>query len=270
MAAPVCGGPGGPGENGDMGNPVEVNVAAAGERPALGTYEELASMAEWEMVRPELTDEDILAGCAGAREYRVGTVLVRSSDVDLAARALAGSGVAVGAAIGFPHGSAQTAAKLYEGRDALRRGARELSLVVNIGKLLSRQFQYVETEIMQMAASCRESGAKLKVVYETGYLSDELKIILTKILKRTEVHFVEPGTGFGPSVALAADLAVIQPIGRDRVQYKASGVASLDEAQAAYAAGCDRFGTMAAASILDDWKAVLAEREAAAKAQASE
>lgn len=251
-----------------MGNTLDSNENSAEQRPALTSYEELAGMAEHALLQPQFTDDEILAGCRLAREYRVAAVLVRSSDVDLAARAVKGSGVAVGAAVGFPHGSMQTAAKLYDGRDLLRRGATELSLVVNIGKLLSRQFQYVETEIMQMAGSCRESGAKLKIVYETGYLSDELKIILTKICKRTEVNFAEISAGLAPPADQQADLALIQSIGKDRLQYKAFGVETLEQAMAFYQAGCDRFGSTATASILDAWRAVLAEREAAAKAQA--
>jgi len=81
----------------------------------------------------------------------------------------------VGSVAGFPHGSTTTAAKLYEARDLLRRGAREIDMVLNIGKLISRQFQYVEMELAQMAEACHDAGAILKVIFENAYLTDELK-----------------------------------------------------------------------------------------------
>ena len=101
-----------------------------------------------------------------------------------------GSGVRVASTVGFPHGSSNTAAKLYEGRDLLRRGAKEIDMVINIGKMISRQFQYVETELLQMAKSCQESGALLKVDLFEVSLTEDLKIIATKICKRIEVDFV--------------------------------------------------------------------------------
>src|SRR5690606_28758474 len=100
---------------------------------------------------------------------------------------------------GFPHGSSNTATKLYEGRDLLRRGAKEVSLVVNYGKMISRQFQHVETEILQMSESCHQAGAILKVIFENAYLAQDLKIILCKMCKRTDPDFAEPGTGFAPN-----------------------------------------------------------------------
>ena len=126
-------------------------ATAAGAYQAPTTYEELAGMIEHSLVRPDLTEDLVAAGCRLAYDYRVAAAVVKPCDVDIAVRILDGSGVAVASVAGFPHGSSNTATKLYEGRDLLRRGAKEISLVVNVGKMISRQFQYVETEIMQMA-----------------------------------------------------------------------------------------------------------------------
>ncbi|MGH9723320.1 MAG: deoxyribose-phosphate aldolase, partial [Bryobacteraceae bacterium] len=116
-------------------------------RPPLARYEDIAKMIDHSLLRPELNDEHIAEGCSVAREHQVASVTVRPSDVDLAVRMMEGSGVAVGTVAGFPHGSTTTAAKLYEVRDVLRRGVREVDLVLNIGKLISRQFQFVDTEL---------------------------------------------------------------------------------------------------------------------------
>src|SRR5690242_4340267 len=127
-------------------------------RPPLTTYESLAKMIDHSLLRPELTDEQVIAGCELAKRYRVASVCVRPCDVELAVRALSGSDVAPASVAGFPHGSTTTAVKLYEIRDALRRGAREVDMVLNIPRLLSRQFQYVETELLQAAEECHKQG----------------------------------------------------------------------------------------------------------------
>ena len=132
-------------------------------RPPLVRYGDLAKMIDHSLVRPELTDDDVIAGCRLARQYDVASVSVRPCDVELAVRELAGSSVKVGSVAGFPHGSTTTAVKLYEARDVLRRGAREIDMVLNIARLRSRQFQYVETELLQMADTCHKEGALLKV-----------------------------------------------------------------------------------------------------------
>ncbi len=224
------------------------------------TYEELAGMIEHSLVRPDMTEDQVSAGCRMAYEYRVAAAMVKPCDVDIAVRILDGSGVAVASVAGFPHGSSNTATKLYEGRDLLRRGAKEISLVVNFGKMISRQFQHVETEIMQMAESCHQSNAKCKVIFETGFLNDELKIILCKILKRAGADFAETSTAFGPAGYRAEDAAFLKTYLRGRALIKASGgIRTLEHALAVHADGCARFGTTQTEAILDAWKAHLKE-----------
>jgi deoxyribose-phosphate aldolase len=225
------------------------------------TYEALARMVDHLLLRPELSDDEIAEGCRVAREYRVASVVVRPSDVDSAVRWMEGSGVKVASTVGYPEGSTNTASKLYEGRDLLRRGATELDMTINIGKMISRQFQYVEMELMQMAKSCAESGALLKVSIGTRYLADDLKIIAAKILRRVEV----------PMVTVDYDLhelAVMAPQLKERLQMKAdSGVDSLAQALEVRESGCHRFGTTASAAILDDWKAELEQQAAGASGE---
>ena len=229
-------------------------------RPPLTTYESLAKMIDHSLVRPELTDEQVVAGCELAKRYQVASVSVRPCDVDLAVRLLGGSGVAVGSVAGFPHGSSTTAVKLYEIRDVLRRGAKEVDMVLNISRLLSRQFQYVEMELLQAVEECHKQGALLKVIFENTYLTDELKIIACRISARAEVDFVKTSTAFAATGYTLEDLKLMRQNTPERIGVKAAGgVRTLEKALEVYEAGCARFGATATGAILDAWKARLSQ-----------
>src|SRR4051794_23736589 len=230
--------------------------AGAGAQPEKETYETLAKMIDYPLLAPELTDGDIAAGCRLAREWNIGCLVVRPSDVDEAVRWLGGSGISVGSTVGWPHGTSVTGTKLYEGRDLLRRGAKEIDFVLNPGKMISRQFQYVEVELLQMAKSCLEVGAVLKVNLRSELLEDDLKIIATKICRRVDVEMM--------SIAGSADdFRVIRPLLKDRVRLKvASPLNTLAEGLDAKANGVSRFTCTAVPQMLTDWKAHL---EAAAQ-----
>ncbi len=247
-----------------MGDIVDTNGAQA--RPPLTTYEALARMIDHSLLRPELGDPQVAEGCQVAQEYGVASVTVRPSDIDLAVRLMDGSGVPVGTVAGFPHGAETTATKLYECRDALRRGAREVDMVLNIGKLLSRGFQYVESEIQQMASACHDQGAILKVIFENAYLTDELKIVACRISSRAGADFVKTSTGFAPTGATLEDLRLMRQHASPGVKVKAAGgVRTLERALEVYEAGSDRFGATATISILGDWKKRLAASQAEAQ-----
>jgi deoxyribose-phosphate aldolase len=235
------------------------SVQEAAGRPPLVTYEDLAQRIDHSLVRPELTDEDIAAGCRLALDYRVAAVFVRPSDADFAVRMLEGSSVKPGSVVGFPHGSSTTAVKLYEARDLLRRGVQEIDMVLNIGKLLSRQFQYLEMEVLQIAKACHENGAVLKVILENAYLTEDLKIIACKICKRAEADFAKTSTGFAPGGSTPQDLVLMKRVLKDYCGLKAaSGIRTLEAALEAYRLGADRIGATHTAAILDEWKAHLA------------
>lgn len=239
-----------------------MNESTPASRPPLSSYEDLARMIDHSLLRPELTEEQVEAGCRIARQFGVANVTVRPSDVDLVVPWMSGSAVAVGTIAGFPHGASTTAAKLYEVRDLLRRGAKEIDIVINVGKLLSRRFQYVETELRQAAESCHESGAILKVILENAYLTDELKIIACRICTRAQVDFVKTSTGFAPAGCTLEDLRLMRAHSGPDVRIKAAGgLRTLDMALAAYEAGCDRIGATATVGILEDWKARLKQRD---------
>ncbi|MEJ7605915.1 MAG: hypothetical protein WKF37_06535 [Bryobacteraceae bacterium] len=169
--------------------------------------------------------DDIAEGCGLAREYRIAAVLVRPCDVASAVRWMEGSGVSVAAAVNYPYGNSTTASKLYEGRDLLRQGARELDFVLNPASMRSRQFPHVETELMQIAKSCQEEGALLKVVFNNRFLNDDLKLIATKIAKRVEAAIISLDN-------TETDLALLKPIARDVIKFKCAGpVDTLEQAR---------------------------------------
>jgi deoxyribose-phosphate aldolase len=222
------------------------------------TYEDIAGMLEHPVLQPEFTEQDVHTGCEIARQYRLAAVTVRPSDVEVAVSWLKGSGVAVGSVVSYPHGACTTSAKLYETRDLLRRGATEIDTVINLGKLLSRQFQYVEMELQQMADACHEAGAVLKVAFENGFLTQDLKTIACKIVRRTGVDYARTGTPYGPAPYSLDDIALMKRLLGDAAKIKASGgVRTISDVLALCEAGCTRVGTLAAVSILEDWKAQL-------------
>jgi len=226
------------------------------------TYEDLAGMIDHSLVRPELTGAEIVAGCELARRYQVASVSVRPCDIEIAARILEGSGVKVGSVAGFPHGSSTTAVKLYEARDALRRGAREIDMVINIARLRSREFQFIETELLQMAETCHQEGALLKVIFENALLTDELKIVACRICARAGVDFAKTSTGFAASGYTPEDVRLMRAHLPEQIGVKAAGgVRTLEKLKEARLAGATRAGCTATAAILDAWRAELAGPE---------
>ena len=224
----------------------------------LASYDDLAAMIGYSMVRPDLTDEQVVAGIEKAKALKVGFVSVRPADVDLAIRTLGASAVRPGSVCGFPHGSANTATKLYEARDLLRRGAKEIDAVVTTSRLLSREFQHVQMELLQLAESCHKEGAKLTVTFESGYLTDELKIIACVCAERAEADFVKTSTGFGPGHWTANDIQLTRKHLPEEIGVEAEGVQTLDEALEAHRLGCARIRTEAPEAILQAWQERLA------------
>jgi deoxyribose-phosphate aldolase len=231
-------------------------------RPPLATYDDLARMIDLPLVRPDVPSERISGGLELAKRYGIACASVRPSDIDLAVRLLEGSRVRPGSVVGFPHGTETTATKLYEARDLLRRGAKELDVVVAIPNLLSREFQYVQIELSQVSELCHKEGATLKVILENAYLTDELKIIACRCCERAEVDFVATSTGFAPSGCTLADVKLMRQYLPDTIGVKAAGgLRTLDQVLEVYDAGCARVGTGSAAAVLDQWKARLEERK---------
>lgn len=220
---------------------------------------ELAHALEENLLGAGLSDEDIAAGCRRALGHQIAALVVRPSDVDLASRLLEGSAVAAASVVGYPYGASTTAVKLYEARDLARRGARQLEVYLNTGKLLSRQFQHVETELLQVSRACRESGVLVSAVLDGACLAADLRLIALKIAKRCEVDFLSVVPG--GAVAATEQFAFLKRALKGVAKLKAAGaVHSVDEALSAYQAGADRIATCDAGAILAGWNETRAEQ----------
>jgi deoxyribose-phosphate aldolase len=235
-------------------------------RPPLASFQDIARMIDHALLRPELTGVQVLEGLELAKRCHVASAAVRPCDIEMAVRALEGSPVRPASVCSFPHGSGNTATKLYETRDLLRRGAKEIDMVVAISKLLSREFEHVQVELLQVSELCHKEGAVLKVILETAYLTGELKIIACRCAARAEVDFVQTATGFAPAEATIEDVQLLRKHLPEGIGIKAAGLRTVDQVLEAYAAGCSRVGTDSTAAILEEWKARLA---AAASDQAA-
>lgn len=230
------------------------------EQPrALETFEALAGRIDLPLLAPTVREDAVFEACQRAAEYGLASVVVRGTDVDLARRTLAGSSVKLGASSSQPHGSAATAVKLYEVRDLLRRGVKEVEMSINVAKLASRQFHYVENELIQAAQACHEAGAILKAVLETPFLTEEQKLVAAKICKRSEVDVAVLGSEFSASFT-RADIELMVRKCTPLVKVSAAPVHTLDAALDAHEHGCERIGAPRAFALLDSWKARLATR----------
>jgi deoxyribose-phosphate aldolase len=217
------------------------------------TVSEIAGLIDHSLLRPELTDDDIRAGCRLADRYGVWSVCVRPADIASAVRLLASSTVAVGTVVGFPHGHATTATKRFETRRALDEGAREIDMVINIGALRSDRHAYVEDEIAQIVEDAHSAQGLVKVILENAYLDDDQIIAGSRLGESAGAEFIKTSTGFAPRGATVHDLLLMAGATSPKVRIKAAGgVRSLDRLLELVAIGVTRFGATATAAILDD------------------
>src|SRR5258706_2567000 len=219
------------------------------------SYEHVAKTIDHSLLRPELTDAELTAGCELAQAYHVASVCIKPSSVPLAARLLQGSDVLVGTVVGFPHGSSTTRVKVYEARQALEGGAAELDMVINIGWLRSGGDQRVEDDIRAVVSEAA-GKALVKVILETAYIADEEKRRGCRIVEAAGADFVKTSTGFATTGATLDDLRLMRASVSPRVQVKAAGgVRTLDALLDVLNTGTTRVGATATATILEDFRA---------------
>ncbi len=219
------------------------------------TYEDIAGMIDHSLLKPNLTDREIEEGCRIAHEYRVASVCVRPSDVRRAAEILRGSPVRVTTVIGFPHGTTTTAAKVAEAEEAIRNGAVELDVVINIGKLRSKDHAYVRADLEAVTAAAHARNVIIKVIFENCYLDDEEKIAACRISSEAGVDFVKTSTGFGTGGAEDHDLKLMRKHTSPSIKLKAAGgIRTLERAIEVRNLGCSRIGATATVAILDRLK----------------
>lgn len=219
------------------------------------TVRDIAKMIDHSLLRPDMSIEEIKNGCRIAKEYDVASVCVKPSEVDICREELKGSDVLLTTVIGFPHGSSTTETKVFETNDAIKRGCTEIDMVLNIGRLVSRDFDYVEKDIKAVVDAAHKHGVVVKVILENAYLTDELKAIACKICDKVGADFVKTSTGYAKSGATIADLKLMRENTSSRVKIKAAGgVRTLDSALSVRAVGAVRFGATATKAILDEAK----------------
>lgn len=218
------------------------------------TYAQLAKVIDHSLLKPELTEQDVIEGCRLAAHYHTATVCVKPCHVRLAAELLKGTDVLVSTVVGFPHGSNRTEIKVAEAQLAMDDGAMELDMVLNIGALRSGQADYVKQDIQAVCVAAHARGAKVKVIFENAYLTDEQKILACKLCEAAGADWVKTSTGFAPSGATLDDLRLMRANVSERVQVKAAhGVRTLDALLDVIDAGCTRCGATATAAMLDEF-----------------
>ena len=219
------------------------------------TYAQLAKVIDHSLLKPELTEQEVLDGCALAAHYNTATVCVKPCHVTLAAETLRGSDVKVSTVIGFPHGGSLTAVKVVEALAAMDQGAVELDMVLNIGQLRSGRTEYVLADIRAVCDAAHARNVKVKVIFENAYLNDKQKVLACKLCEAAGADWVKTSTGFAPSGAIIDDLKLMRANVSDKVQVKAAGgVRTLDALLAVIDAGCTRCGATATAAILDEFE----------------
>ena len=226
------------------------------------TYEQLAKVIDHSLLKPELTEEDVIAGCKLADKYHTATVCVKPCHVKLAAEVLKDSDVLVSTVVGFPHGSNLTVVKVLEAEKAMDDGALELDMVLNIGQLRSGKIDDVREDVKAVCDAAHARGVKVKVIFENAYLNDGEKIAACKLCDEAGADWVKTSTGFAPSGATLEDLRLMRANVSERVQVKAAGgVRSLPAILEVIDVGVSRCGATATAKILDDFKAQQAGKQ---------
>jgi deoxyribose-phosphate aldolase len=216
------------------------------------SYDEIAGMIDHSLLQPVLTDQEMEEGCLLARRLKVASVCAKPCFVRRAKQLLEGSPVRVGTTIGFPHGGHTTQAKRLEAGDACASGAVELDMVVNVGKVLGEDWEYVRADVRAVLDIAAEHGAILKLIFENCYLQDHHKIMLCRICSELGVDFAKTSTGFGTGGATDADLILMRRHCSPSVQIKAAGgVRTLERALRVRELGCTRIGATATERILE-------------------
>ena len=222
---------------------------------------DLAKMIDHSLLHPTLTDAELEEGCKVAARHGVASVCIKPYAVRRAAQLLHGTGVHVGAVVGFPHGSSSTEVKRLETSVACRDGATEIDMVLNIGKALSGDWPYVEQDIRAVCDEAHAHGARVKVILENDYLAqggaglsaDDLKRRLCEVCEEAGADWVKTSTGYGHGGATVDDVRLMRSIVGDLMGIKAAGgIRTYSDAMTMIEAGATRLGTSAGLHILDE------------------
>lgn len=230
----------------------------------MSVLREISKMIDHSILHPTMTDEILRRECEVAKKYDVASVCVKPYMVSKAIEYLKDTDVLVGCVIGFPAGNSKVEVKVYETIEACKDGAVEIDMVINIGKALQGDWEYVENEIKSVTDACHANGAIVKVIFETDYITEEKDIVrLCEICTKVKADYVKTSTGFGfvkqengdynYTGATIRNLELMKKsIGPDVKVKAAGGVRTFDQILAVKKAGCTRIGATATAAIMEE------------------
>jgi len=212
----------------------------------------IARVIDHTILKPEATRADVVKVCREARQYNFASVCVNPYWVPLVKAELAGSPVKVCTVVGFPLGATSTEAKVAETQAALRAGAQEIDMVINVGALRGGENEAVRQDIHAVVKAAHSAGAIVKVILETALLDDNQKAIASTLSKLAGADFVKTSTGFGPAGATAHDVALMRSVVGPEMGIKAAGgIRTLEDLRAMTAAGATRIGASASVKIVE-------------------
>lgn len=217
------------------------------------TYKQVAKTLDHALLKPEMTEADVIAGCSMAVKYDIAAVSVKPCYLPLVVKELDGSKVAAGTVVSFPHGHSTPAVKVYEAINGVENGAVELDIVMNIGALRSKAYDYVSDEIGAIVQAVGDQ-ALVKVILENHYLDQDEIIKACQILEDAGVDFVKTATGYADSGATVEDIQLMRKTVNPKIRVKAAGgIRTLADVLAVIDAGAARVGTSATESILEEY-----------------
>lgn len=212
---------------------------------------DLARYIDHTLLRPDASAADIDRLCAEAKEYRFAAVCINPTWVRRAAEILHGTDVAVASVIGFPFGANTSDIKALEARRAIREGAREIDMVINIGALKSGMYDLVREDIARVSDACHEAGAANKVIIEAALLTDEEKVIACRLAQQAKADFVKTSTGYASGGATVYDVVLMRETVGPRMGVKAAGgIRTAEDVEEMIAAGATRIGASAGVKIV--------------------
>ena len=214
---------------------------------------DIAKYIDHTLIKQNTTQKDIIKLCTEAKTYGFKAVCVNPCYVSLAKKELEGSGVLVCTVIGFPFGANKTEVKAYEAKLAVEDGADEVDMVINVGMLKDYRFDYIVNEIKAVIEASKH--AVVKVIAETGVLTDDEKELVTRATASAGADYIKTCTGYGGGVATVSDIKLIKKVAGDKVKIKASGgIRNLDKAMALIEYGAERIGTSSSIEIINQFK----------------
>ena len=218
------------------------------------TVEQLANMVDHTNLKAFADDAAFTKLCDEARKYNFKMVAINPAQTVRCKEKLKDSLVHVGAAIGFPLGQTTLECKIFETKDAIKKGADEIDYVINVAELKNKNYDYIKKEMEEIVKICKEAGKTSKVIFENCYLTDDEKVKVAEIAKEVKPDFIKTSTGFGTGGATVEDVKLMKSVVGDEVKEKAAGgIRDLKTALAMIEAGAERLGTSAGVAIVEEY-----------------